>query len=120
LLASKVGSKRPVKITAADAGRHRADDGHVVSTDHPWKILWHQCRDGDIIRNLGILRNENVPGAELKLTHLLTCRRRIHELQPVCDVVVVVDINVVAETYGNLVLYGLLIYVTDRNSCDMP
>ncbi len=89
--------------------RERAEYGQVISADQVWNVLSYKRRNADVVVLFRVLGNDDVASKETAPFHLAVGRRGRHEVQPLDDEGVAVDVHVVAETDGSFAGLGLLV-----------
>src|SRR4051812_5293668 len=103
------GREAPKQVLTIRNPRVGTDQGEVIPAYNVIKVFAHVSGDRDVVPRLRVLGDDDIPGPQSECLDLSWCCRCLHEVYAARDVVVLVDINVVAETDSLLSLDCLLI-----------
>jgi hypothetical protein len=78
-------------------------------------LLRNMRCDGDVVPSLRILGDEDVIGLKRKTFNLIARGRRIHELDPARDLVIVINVYVIAETNRQFSFDSVLVNAAESN-----
>lgn len=109
--ANRLCLQTPKEKWTNDFGRIWAQYCEMVSANNSFRTWINKCRNGDIIRRLAVLRDDNVTGAKPEFRDFLRLGRIFTELDISANPIVVIDIDIVAEADDFLALFHNLIDV---------
>src|SRR5690349_241707 len=91
----------------------RPKAGEVIPADEIARCLSHESGYADVVPGFGVLRNHDVVNLQGEFGYLRDRSRRSHEIESERDELIVVNVSVVAETDGDLVIRWHLVDATD-------
>lgn len=85
----------------------------MISTEDAWDVVLDEGRNGNVFGTLGILCCEHIPRSNLKRPDLAWLGSRVHEVDRLGNALVLVNIDIVAETHRPLILECVLVDVAE-------
>src|SRR5712691_624902 len=90
----------------------------VITADNPGQVFCDERRNGDVVTLLRVFGSQDIAFTKLKPSNLAWLSRRLHKIDCSRDVVVFVNVDIVAEPNGDFPFKGMLIDVAEENVGD--